>query len=217
MAQFYTALGPRKSTGIRLAVMDMWKPFRNATVAHAPQAAILFDGRPIDTLDMGAVRRRIGVVLQDGKLTSGSLYENICGASHVPIDEVWEAVRHAGLEADIKAMPMGLHTIVTEGMSVLSGGQRQRMMIARALVHGPRVLLFDEATSALDNRTQSVVAASLARLKVTRIVIAHRLSTVRDADRIIVISGGAVAQTGTYETLSREPGLFADLARRQLA
>ena len=183
-----------------------------------PQSgAILIDGRPIETLDLSALRRQIGVVLQDGKLTSGSLYENICGASEIPIEQVWEAARHAGLDADIEAMPMGMHTVVTEGASMLSGGQRQRLMIARALVHRPRLLLFDEATSALDNRTQSIVSSSIAGLKVTRIVIAHRLSTVRDADRIYVVDAGAVAQAGTYETLSSEPGLFADLTRRQLA
>jgi ABC-type bacteriocin/lantibiotic exporter with double-glycine peptidase domain len=157
------------------------------------------------------------VVLQNGRLTSGSIYQNICGASEIPVEQAWEAVRQVGLDADIEAMPMGMHTIITEGADTLSGGQRQRLMIARALVRRPRLLLLDEATSALDNHTQSVVSRSIAGLGVTRIVIAHRLSTVREADRIYVIAGGAVAQAGTFETLSREPGLFADLARRQLA
>lgn len=192
--------------------------FRLLLGFEQPQSgAILFDGRSIDTLDMGAVRQQIGVVLQNGKLTSGSLYENICGAAQVPVEQVWRAVRQAGLDADIEAMPMGLHTIITEGVSALSGGQRQRLMIARALVRRPRLLLFDEATSALDNRTQSIVSDALSKLNVTRVVIAHRLSTVRDADRIVVIARGAVVQSGRFETLSQEPGLFADLARRQLA
>lgn len=191
--------------------------FRLLLGFEQPQSGTIFyDGRAIDTLDIAAVRRQIGVVLQNGKLVSGSIYDNICGAVQVPIDQAWEAARHAGLDADIDAMPMGMHTVITEGMSTLSGGQKQRLMIARALVHRPRMLLFDEATSALDNRTQAIVSESLSRLNVTRVVIAHRLSTVQDADRIIVLANGAVAQAGSFEELSNSPGLFADLARRQL-
>jgi len=182
----------------------------------AQAGAILYDGRPIDMLDIAAVRRQVGVVLQNGKLTSGSIFENICGAVQVPIEQAWEAARRAGLDEDIEAMPMGMHTLINEGVSALSGGQRQRLMIARALVHRPRLLLFDEATSALDNRTQSIVSEALGKLGVTRVVIAHRLSTVRDADRIIVMSAGRVVQAGTFDALENQPGLFADLARRQL-
>jgi ABC-type bacteriocin/lantibiotic exporter with double-glycine peptidase domain len=178
--------------------------------------SVTYDGRPIQTLDMVKLRRQIGVVLQDGRLFSGSLYENVCGAVQVAEDDVWDAVRRAGLEPDVAAMPMGLHTVLTEGAVALSGGQKQRLLIARALVHRPKLLLFDEATSALDNRTQAVVAEALAELPVTRIAIAHRLSTVRDADRILVIDRGEVVQQGSYETLVAEPGLFADLAHRQL-
>ncbi len=183
---------------------------------RAQSGTILFDGRPVDALDISALRRQIGVVLQNGKLTSGNIYENICGAVLVPVEQAWEAARDAGLDADIEAMPMGMYTVITEGMNALSGGQRQRLMIARALIHRPRMLLFDEATSALDNRTQAIVSASLARLNVTRIVIAHRLSTVQDADRIIVLSAGRVVQAGTFSELSNSPGLFAELAGRQL-
>ena len=111
---------------------------------------------------------------------------------------------------------MGMHTMINEGINTLSGGQRQRLMVARALIHRPRMLLLDEATSALDNHTQAIVSAALSELKVTRIVIAHRLSTIRNADRIVVLAGGSVAQSGSFAELSNTPGLFADLARRQL-
>jgi NHLM bacteriocin system ABC transporter ATP-binding protein len=179
--------------------------------------SVTFDGRPIETLDMTTLRRQIGVVLQDGRLFSGSLYENICGAAPAPEEDVLDAVRRAGLEPDVAAMPMGLHTVITEGAAALSGGQKQRLLIARALVHRPKLLLFDEATSALDNRTQAVVAAALSELSVTRIAIAHRLSTIREADRILVVDRGQVVQDGSYDTLMAQPGLFAELARRQLA
>jgi NHLM bacteriocin system ABC transporter ATP-binding protein len=184
---------------------------------QARSGTILFDGRSIERLNVEALRRQIGVVMQDGRLKSGTIYENICGSLQAPIEQAWAAARHAGLEADIEAMPMGMHTLVTEGMSTLSGGQRQRLMIARALVHRPRILLLDEATSALDNRTQAIVSETVAKLEVTRIVIAHRLSTVRDAQRIIVMANGGVAQSGTFEELVSAPGLFAELAKRQLA
>jgi ABC-type bacteriocin/lantibiotic exporter with double-glycine peptidase domain len=178
--------------------------------------AVFFDGKALDTLDIGAVRRQIGVVLQNGKLATGSLYENICGGRQLTLEQAWQAARLAGLDADIEAMPMGMHTVIGEGMSTLSGGQQQRLMIARALVHEPRLLLFDEATSALDNRTQAIVSASLAKLNVTRVVIAQRLSTVKSADRIIVLAGGEIVQSGTFAELIDAPGMFADFARRQL-
>jgi ABC-type bacteriocin/lantibiotic exporter with double-glycine peptidase domain len=148
---------------------------------------------------------------------TGSIYENICGgAMQLPMNEVWEAARLAGLDADIRAMPMGMHTAIAEGVSTLSGGQRQRLMIARALIRRPRILLFDEATSALDNQTQSIVSASLARLNVTRIIIAHRLSTVQHADRILVLVAGRLVQSGTFRELSAARGVFAEFAKRQL-
>ena len=184
---------------------------------QARSGTILFDGRSIERLNVEALRRQIGVVMQDGRLKSGSIYDNICGSMQTPIEQAWAAARHAGLEADIEALPMGMHTLVTEGMSTLSGGQRQRLMIARALVHRPRILLLDEATSALDNRTQAIVSETIAKLGVTRIVIAHRLTTVREAQRIIVLANGGVAQSGTFEELVSAPGLFAELAKRQLA
>jgi NHLM bacteriocin system ABC transporter ATP-binding protein len=178
--------------------------------------AVFLDGKAIDTLDIGAVRRQLGVVLQNGKLATGSLYDNICGGVQLPLEQAWEAARLAGLDADIKGMPMGMHTMVAEGVNTLSGGQRQRIMIARAVARRPRILLFDEATSSLDNLSQAVVSASLGNLNITRIVIAHRLSTVRQADRIIVLVDGKVAQAGSYAELSNTPGTFASFAQRQL-
>lgn len=178
--------------------------------------AVFFDGKALDTLDISAVRRQLGVVLQNGKLATGSLYENICGGLQLPLEQAWDAARMAGLDADIKTMPMGMHTAIAEGVNTLSGGQRQRIMIARAIARRPRILLFDEATSSLDNRSQAIVSDSLGALNVTRIVIAHRLSTVREADRIVVIVEGKIVQTGTFTELNNTKGVFADFARRQL-
>jgi NHLM bacteriocin system ABC transporter ATP-binding protein len=191
--------------------------FRLLLGFEKPEAgAVFLDGKAIDTLDIGAVRRQLGVVLQNGKLATGSLYENICGGVQLPLEQAWEAARLAGLDTDIKRMPMGMHTVVAEGVNTLSGGQRQRIMIARAIARRPRILLFDEATSSLDNRSQAIVSAALGNLNVTRIVIAHRLSTVRQADRIIVLVDGKVVQTGSYAELSNMPGTFASFAQRQL-
>jgi len=177
---------------------------------------IYFDGRPLDTLDVTAVRSQFGAVLQNGRINPGSIAANIVGASAASLEDAWAAARQVGLAADIEAMPMGMHTVLVEGAQTLSGGQRQRLMLARALVHRPRVLILDEATSALDNRTQAVVTESLAKLRNTRIVIAHRLSTIMEADRIVVIDNGRVAQSGRFDELLNQPGPFAELARRQL-
>jgi ABC-type bacteriocin/lantibiotic exporter with double-glycine peptidase domain len=178
---------------------------------------VFYDGKDLARLDVGAVRRQTGVVLQSSRLMPGSLYDNIAGASQAPMAEAWEAARMAGVEEDIRAMPMGLQTMVTGAGSVLSGGQAQRLMIARALVTRPRILLFDEATSSLDNRSQQVVSESIERLAVTRIVIAHRVSTIRHADRIVVLERGRLVESGSYEELVAGDGPFAQLARRQLA
>jgi ATP-binding cassette subfamily C protein len=131
------------------------------------------------------------------------------------VEDAWAAAAMAGLDADIRAMPMGMHTLIAEGGGGLSGGQRQRVMIARAIVRRPRILLFDEATSALDNETQAIVTRSLASLQATRVVIAHRLSTIEQADYIYVMEAGAVVEEGTYLDLLQRGGPFADLARRQ--
>jgi len=178
---------------------------------------IYLDGRELSNLDIIEVRRQIGVVTQDGRVMAGSVFDNICtGATHT-MDEAWAAARDAGLAEDLENMPMGMHTIVSEGGSNLSGGQRQRLLIARALVLRPSILIFDEATSALDNRTQKVVTESLKRLKATRILVAHRLSTIREADRIYVIEKGRVVQEGSYQQLCAMGGLFAQLVKRQTA
>jgi ATP-binding cassette subfamily C protein len=179
--------------------------------------AIFYDGRELAGLDLQAVRRQIGVVLQHGRLMPGDIFSNIAGSSTLTLDDAWEAAALAGLDEDIRAMPMGMHTVVGETGSTFSGGQRQRLMIARAIVARPRILLFDEATSALDNRTQAIVSASLEQLQATRLVIAHRLSTIANADRIYVLEAGRIAQRGTYDELARQEGPFQELMRRQLA
>ena len=179
--------------------------------------AIYYDGHDLEGIDARAVRSQIGVVLQDGRLMSGDIFNNIVGSGGASIDEAWEAAEAAGLADDIRSMPMGMHTVVNQGGSTLSGGQRQRLMIARAIVMKPRFIFFDEATSALDNRTQAIVGASLKRLRATRIVVAHRLSTIRQADRIHVVERGRIVESGTYDELILQDGLFAKLARRQIA
>jgi NHLM bacteriocin system ABC transporter ATP-binding protein len=176
---------------------------------------VLYDGQDLAGLDVHGVRRQLGVVLQNGRLNSASIFDNIVGNSLITLDEAWAAAERAGFAEDIQAMPMGMHTVVSEGGSNLSGGQRQRLLIARVLVLKPKILLFDEATSALDNRTQAVVSASLGLLKVTRIAIAHRLSTIRNADRIYVLEHGRIVQEGNFAQLVRKKGLFAQLIRRQ--
>jgi NHLM bacteriocin system ABC transporter ATP-binding protein len=198
--------GSGKSTLLRL-ILGFERP---------ESGTILFDGRPIENLDLAALRRDMGVVLQSGKLSPGSIYENIVGHTGLTVDDAWQTARLVGLDGDIKAMPMGMHTVVMEGAQTLSGGQRQRLMIARALVRRPRILLLDEATSALDNRTQATVTASLTQLNVTRLVIAHRLSTIQSADRIIVLGRGRIVESGTYTSLMAKDGTFAALAKRQL-
>ena len=183
-----------------------------------PQSgAIYLDGKELSSLDIVAVRRQIGVVNQDGRLMSGTIYESLTSGGLATMEDALEAARDAGLADDIAQMPMGIHTMLSEGAANISGGQRQRLLIARALVRKPSILIFDEATSALDNRTQAIVTESLDRLKVTRILVAHRLNTIRNADRIYVVEAGRVTQHGTYEELGSQPGLFARLIQRQTA
>ncbi|HIL82540.1 MAG TPA: ATP-binding cassette domain-containing protein, partial [Pseudomonadales bacterium] len=178
---------------------------------------VLFDGQDLDGLDIGSVRIQIGSVLQSAKINAGSILENISGSGSMDLDDVWMAVRDAGLEEDVEQMPMGLHTVISEGGGNISGGQKQRLLIARALVKKPRILLLDEATSALDNKTQAIVTASLNRRKVTRVAIAHRLSTIQGADQIIVMKQGRIDQVGKFQELTQQPGLFASMMAKQQA
>lgn len=185
--------------------------------ADAHRGSVLYDGQNLQRVDRQALRRQLGVVLQDARLMPGSLLSNIVGSSQLGEADAWNALRLAGLEREVQEMPMQLHTVVTDGGGGLSGGQRQRLMIARAVVAQPRVLIFDEATSALDAKVQEEVSRSLANLQATRIVVAHRLSTIRKADRIYVIHQHRIVQVGTFEELADQPGFFAEFARRQLA
>ena len=179
--------------------------------------AIYLDGQNLASLDISAVRRQFGVVNQDSRLIAQSIFENIVCGTLCTLNEAWNAARAAAVAGDIEAMPMGMHTIVSEGGTNLSGGQRQRILIARALVQKPAVLILDEATSALDNRTQRSVTESLRTLQTTRILVAHRLSTVRHADRIYVLDGGRFVQHGTYDELVAMPGPFFELMKNQLS
>ena len=184
---------------------------------ETPQSGTVFYDRfDLAELDVEAVRRQLGVVLQNGRIGTGSIFENITAGALVSHEQALTAAQMAGFADDLEQMPMGLHTVVSEGGTNLSGGQRQRLLIARALVNQPKIILMDEATSSLDNRTQAIVSGSLEHLNATRIVIAHRLSTIRNADRIYVIEAGRVVQVGTFEELVKLEGLFAQLVARQM-
>ena len=174
----------------------------------AESGDVLYDDQSIGTLDTASLRRQIGVVLQSGRIATGSIFDNLTNGLPYKHEDAWEAARLAGIAEDIEAMAMAMHTLLIEGSSTLSGGQRQRLMIARALIGRPRILLFDEATSALDNQSQALVMQSLERLSTTRIVIAHRLSTVERADRIFVLEGGRLVESGNFAELMARDGMF---------
>ncbi|MEL6815935.1 MAG: NHLP bacteriocin export ABC transporter permease/ATPase subunit, partial [Cyanobacteria bacterium J06598_3] len=185
---------------------------------ETPQTGtVYFDNQDVSGIDITAVRRQLGVVLQNGRINAGSLFENISGGALITLDEAWRAAEMAGFAEDVRSFPMQMHTVISEGGGNLSGGQRQRLVIARALALNPKILLLDEATSALDNRTQAIVSESLDALNVTRIVVAHRLSTIRNADRIYVIKAGRVVQQGSFDELAAQAGVFAQLIKRQMA
>lgn len=207
--QFVAIVGPSgsgKSTVFRL-LLGFETPI---------SGTVYYDGQDLAGLDVQAVRRQLGVVLQNGRINSGSIFDSLTCGAMVTFDEAWEAARRAGFAEDIEQMPMGMHTVVSEGGTNLSGGQRQRLLIARAILLEPKVILMDEATSALDNRTQAIVTESLDQLNATRVVIAHRLSTIRNADKIYVVEAGRVVEVGSFEELVKQGGLFARLVARQL-
>lgn len=201
------ASGSGKSTIFRLA-LGLENPL---------SGAVYYDGHDLDQLNGTTVRRRIGVVVQDAPLRPQTVLDNIIGIDgDLTVDDAWVAARLASVDSDIAAMPMGMFTVTSASSGVFSGGQTQRIILAGALARKPSILLLDEATNALDNRTQAHVMEQIEKLSVTRIVSAHRLSTIRRADRIYVLQDGRVVQQGTFAALMEEEGVFRDLARRQL-
>lgn len=176
---------------------------------------VYYDDQDLSSVDVGSVRRRIGVVLQNSSVMQGSIFENICGSANLTQEDAWQAAKMAGLDKDIEEMPMGMFTLIPAGGSILSGGQRQRLIIAQALAKKPDIIFFDEATSALDNKTQAVVCESLDNLKITRVVVAHRLSTIINADTIYVLQNGKIVESGNYKTLMKNKKFFYQLASRQ--
>lgn len=198
--------GCGKSTLVRL-LLGFEEPERGA---------IFYDQRDLRNLDPRSLRKHIGVVMQDGQLFQGDVFSNITiSAPQLTLDEAWEAAEVAGIAQDIREMPMGMRTVISEGQGGISGGQRQRLMIARAIAPKPKILIFDEATSALDNKTQKRVSDALCKLNCTRIVIAHRLSTIRYCDRILVMDKGEIVEEGAYDELIQNGGIFAELVERQ--
>ncbi len=198
--------GCGKSTLMRL-LLGFEKPERGA---------IYYDGKDMTRLDLCTLRRKIGAVIQNGGLFQGDIASNILiSAPQMTLDDAWAAAETAGIADDIRAMPMGMNTIISEGQGGISGGQKQRLMIARAIVSKPRLLMFDEATSALDNKTQKQISEALDKMGCTRIIIAHRLSTIRNCDRILVLDGGSIIEDGTYDQLIKKNGFFAELVKRQ--
>lgn len=198
--------GCGKSTLMRI-MLGFEKPQRGG---------VFYDGKDIERMDLKSLRRKIGSVMQSGKLFTGDLYSNIViNNPRLTLDDAWEAAEMAGFADDIRNMPMGMFTMISEGQGGISGGQKQRLLIARAIAPKPRILMFDEATSALDNITQKIVSESLEKLKCTRIVIAHRLSTIKQCDRIIVLDKGHIIEDGCYDELIAKNGFFAELVERQ--
>ena len=198
--------GCGKSTLVRL-LLGFEKPERGA---------IYYDRKDMNSLDLRALRRKIGTVTQDATLFQGDIFSNIViSAPDLTLEDAWEAAEQAGIADDIRDMPMGMNTYLSEGQGGISGGQKQRLIIARAIAPKPKILIFDEATSALDNKTQKQVSDALNSMGCTRLVIAHRLSTIRNCDRILVLDDGKIAEDGTYEELIARGGIFADLVARQ--
>jgi len=179
------------------------------------QGQVLFDGRDLRSLDPTLVRAQMGVVVQDGAITRGTIIRNILGATSTDEDKAWAAAEKAALADDIRAMPMKMQTIVDP--SNVSGGQAQRILLARALVRQPAILILDEATSALDNASQLEVTNAMTELNATRVIVAHRLSTIRSADLIVVLDAGVAVESGTFDELMAIDGVFKSLVTRQIA
>ncbi len=184
---------------------------------ETPQmGSVYYDNRDLSNIDLRSLRRKIGTVMQDGKLFSGSIFSNIViTAPRATLDDAWRAAEIAGLADDIRNMPMGMNTMISEGSGGISGGQRQRILIARALASDPSIMILDEATSALDNLTQKMVSEALDEKQCTRIVIAHRLSTIRQCNKIFYLEDGKIIEQGTYDELIKLDGAFARLVERQ--
>jgi ATP-binding cassette subfamily C protein len=204
---FVGASGCGKSTLIRM-LLGFEKP---------AIGGIFFDGQDLSMLNSASVRSQMGVVLQNGQILAGDIFTNIVGSTPLSHDDAWEAARMVGLDKDIENMPMGMHTVISEGAGNISGGQRQRILLARSIVNKPKIIILDEATSALDNTTQAIVTESMNSMKATRLLVAHRLSTIKEADRICVLQNGVITEEGNYGDLMKLDGLFAKLAKRQLA
>jgi len=183
---------------------------------EAMEGNIFFDNQNINDIDIRALRGQLGVVLQNSTVLAGDIFTNIIGSGNKTTEDAWNAAKMAGFDEDIKQMPMGMNTMISDGGGTLSGGQKQRLIISRALINKPNIIFFDEATSALDNRTQKIITDSLDALDVTRVVIAHRLSTIQNADKIYVLEDGKIVQNGTFKELMASEGLFKELAKRQL-
>ena len=180
------------------------------------KGAVYYDRKDLNSLDLASLRRKIGTVMQSSGLFQGDIYSNIViSAPELTMDDAWEAAEKAGIAEDIREMPMGMFTLISEGQGGISGGQRQRIMIARAIAPKPKMLLFDEATSALDNKTQKQISEALDTMGCTRIVVAHRLSTIRHCDRILVLDHGKIIEDGNYDDLIAKNGFFAKLVEYQ--
>jgi len=182
-----------------------------------PKGSIFYDEHDLNSVNIRALRKQFGVVLQNSVIMPGSIYENITALlPGLTLEDAWMAAERMGIANEIRQMPMGMHTWISEGGRNISVGQRQRILLARAIVHKPKILILDEATSALDNITQASIYEELSHLRMTRIVVAHRLTTVKNADYIYVLHQGNIVQSGTFTDLMEKPGIFADLVERQI-
>ena len=184
---------------------------------QAEAGSIFYDEHNLDDINKPSLRRYcISICLQDGQLVEGTIRDNILfGNGNYTDEEVWEAAKNAALIKDIEAMPRGLDTPISADGQGVSGGQRQRILIARALIRKPKIVFLDEATSALDNISQHIITENLGKMHCTRITIAHRMSTIRECNRIIVLNDGRVEEDGSFDELLAKGGLFSEIIKRQ--